>query len=132
MMFENFDPVGNSPSPENTRFFPVSSLEEVAVHLRDNDEEGRYEHYLVQIKHPLAKAGAIDGPKAVLPPPFPTVKAKSQVPTPEVETVAKPRDEAPAPSFKAEKTTFLISPRMRICFLRPARSILPGTSIGQS
>jgi tetratricopeptide (TPR) repeat protein len=103
MMFENFDPVGNSPSPENTRFFPVSSLEEVAVHLRDNDEEGRYEHYLVQIKHPLAKAGAIDGPKAVLPPPFPTVKAKTQVPTPEMETVAKPRDEAPAPSFKAEK-----------------------------
>jgi hypothetical protein len=82
MMFENFDPVSNSPSSENTRFFPVSSLEEVAVHLRDNDEEGRYEHYLVQIKHPLTKSDSSGTPKAILPPPFPAARAKSQVAVP--------------------------------------------------
>ena len=85
MMFEKFDPISGSATPENTKFIPVSSLEEVAVHLRDDDEEGRYEHYLVQIKHPAAMAS---GPSAS-PPPF--------SPRPKAE------DSAPAPSFKAEK-----------------------------
>jgi len=90
MMFENQDPISFSPSSENTRFFPVSSLEEVAVHLRDHDDEARYEHYLVQIKHPIA-APAEAPKKVVTPPPFPTAKA------------AVVKDEAPAPTFKAEK-----------------------------
>jgi len=88
MMFENFDPISNAPSPENTRFFPVSSLEEVAVHLRDHDEEARYEHFLVQIKHP--------NEKRVTPPPFVAPKAATPQPV-------KAQDVAPAPSFKAEK-----------------------------
>jgi tetratricopeptide (TPR) repeat protein len=112
MMFENFDPVTHSPSSENTRFFPVSSLEEVAVHLRDNDEEGRYEHYLVQIKHPIAKTDSAGTPKSVLPPPFSVARLKSAVSSSTeapasgpalMEKTVKPRDEAPSPSFKAEK-----------------------------
>ena len=48
---------------ENTQFIPVSSLEEVAIHLRDSDEDFNYEYYLVQITHPKS-------PPIVTPPPF--------------------------------------------------------------
>jgi tetratricopeptide (TPR) repeat protein len=47
---------------ENTQFIPVSSLEEVAIHLRDSDETFNYEYYLVQITHPKKKV--------LSPPPF--------------------------------------------------------------
>jgi tetratricopeptide (TPR) repeat protein len=47
---------------ENTQFIPVSSLEEVAIHLRDSDEEFNYEYYLVQITQPKKKLST--------PPPF--------------------------------------------------------------
>lgn len=95
MMFQKFDPIAGSATPENTKFIPVSSLEEVAVHLRDDDEEGRYEHYLVQIKHPSSEAGVpgalpVTGPIAASPPPF-------------VASPARAEDSAPAPGFKAEK-----------------------------
>lgn len=96
MMFEKFDPIAGSATPENTKFIPVSSLEEVAVHLRDDDEEGRYEHYLVQIKHPLsASASAPVQKTAISPPPFTATQAES----PRVRA----EDSPPAPSFKAEK-----------------------------
>jgi tetratricopeptide (TPR) repeat protein len=52
MMFEHLDRIANPPSPENTRFIPVSSLEEVAMNLQESDDENRYEYYLVQIRHP--------------------------------------------------------------------------------
>ncbi|NDF15284.1 hypothetical protein EB061_08185, partial [bacterium] len=90
MMFEKFDPISGSATPENTKFIPVSSLEEVAVHLRDDDEEGRYEHYLVQIRHPAAgSASAETRGASLMPPPF-TPRAKAE-------------DSAPVPGFKAEK-----------------------------
>jgi tetratricopeptide (TPR) repeat protein len=90
MMFEKFDPISGSATPENTKFIPVSSLEEVAVHLRDDDEEGRYEHYLVQIRHPAAgSASAETRGASLMPPPF-TPRTKAE-------------DSAPVPGFKAEK-----------------------------
>jgi len=96
MMFEKFDPIAGSATPENTKFIPVSSLEEVAVHLRDDDEEGRYEHYLVQIKHPLSTSASAPVQKtAISPPPFTATQAES----PRVRA----KDSPPAPSFKAEK-----------------------------
>ena len=64
--------VFTNSTEENTQFIPVSSLEEVAIHLRDSDEESTYEYYLVQITHPKKKS--------LTPPPF-TAPAK---------TIAKP------------------------------------------
>ena len=62
MMFEQLEQITQKPTSENTKFIPVSSLEEVAIHLRDNDEEFNYEYYLVQIKNPKHKVAT--------PPPF--------------------------------------------------------------
>jgi tetratricopeptide (TPR) repeat protein len=102
MMFEKFDPIAGSATPENTKFIPVSSLEEVAVHLRDDDEEGRYEHYLVQIKHPASGSASFVRP-SVTPPPF--VATRVEAPRADVPRADVPRaeDSAPSPSFKAEK-----------------------------
>jgi tetratricopeptide (TPR) repeat protein len=61
MMLNKIEKFANS-TEENTQFIPVSSLEEVAIHLRDSDEEFSYEYYLVQITHPKKKV--------LTPPPF--------------------------------------------------------------
>ncbi len=104
MMFEQLGQItptsANPLTPENTKFIPVSSLEEVAIHLRDHDEENRYEHFLVQVKHPKNK-------KSVLPPPF-YGQAQAQESTPELQPVkaapvAPAPSASPAPTFKAEK-----------------------------
>lgn len=63
MMFEQqIEKLNKTASQENTQLIPVSSLEEVAIHLRDNDDEFTYEHILVQIKHTRTKK--------ITPPPF--------------------------------------------------------------
>jgi tetratricopeptide (TPR) repeat protein len=61
MMFDKIDKLTNS-TDENTKFIPVSSLEEVAIHLHESDENSDYEYYLVQITHPKKKT--------LTPPPF--------------------------------------------------------------
>jgi tetratricopeptide (TPR) repeat protein len=61
MMFNKIEKFANS-TEENTQFIPVSSLEEVAIHLRNSDENFAYEYYLVQITTPKKKA--------MVPPPF--------------------------------------------------------------
>ena len=88
MMFEQqIEKLTENASNDNTQLIPVSSLEEVAIHLRDNDEENDYEHILVQIRHPKVKK--------VTPPPFraKTIQAPS-VSTP--ETTANPYSSSPA------------------------------------
>jgi tetratricopeptide (TPR) repeat protein len=90
MMFEQLGPITNQSSPENTRFFPVASLEDVAIHLQDSDEENHYEYYLVQIRNSRQKAP--------VPPPFPassparaapqvSVAAATPAPGPEKEDI---------------------------------------------
>lgn len=89
MMFEQLDRIANLPSPENTRFIPVSSLEEVAMNLQESDEENRYEYYLVQIRHPKVKPA--DPVRE--PPPAPRAPVSN----------ATAEESAATPSFKAEK-----------------------------
>jgi tetratricopeptide (TPR) repeat protein len=99
MMFEKFDQIANLPSADNTKFFPVSSLEEVAIHLRDHDEENLYEHYLVQVKNPKDKSQA----KKAVPPPFQPLEVKAPVEPKAPAKQAQAQDASPAPTFKAEK-----------------------------
>jgi len=70
MMFDKIEKFANATNAteENTQFIPVSSLEEVAIHLRDSDESANYEYYLVQITHPKKKS--------LVPPPFIPPQAK--------------------------------------------------------
>ncbi len=82
MMFGQPERIPDLPNLENTRFIPVSSLEEVAMNLRESDDENRYEHYLVQIRHPKSKSVAPPSPPA---------------------PVAANPESAPEPGFKAEK-----------------------------
>jgi len=108
MMFEQLDRIANLPSPENTKFIPVSSLEEVAVNLRDSDDENRYEYYLVEIRHPKANAIASPTPNPIGNPNFNAnmnSNMNSVAPPPRVPTSVKVNEEdtAPAPSFKADK-----------------------------
>ncbi|MBC7396350.1 MAG: tetratricopeptide repeat protein [Bdellovibrionales bacterium] len=63
MMFEQVEKLA-VPAEENTKFIPVSSLEEVAIHLRNSDETTIYEYFLVEIKKPKNRK--------VTPPPFST------------------------------------------------------------
>jgi tetratricopeptide (TPR) repeat protein len=93
MMFEQLGPITNQSSPENTRFFPVASLEDVAIHLQDSDEENLYEYYLVQIRNPRQKIA--------VPPPFP---AAPQVMTAPQSTVAAA---TPAPGPEKEDIPYL-------------------------
>lgn len=72
MMFNKIEKFANS-TEENTQFIPVSSLEEVAIHLRNSDEDFAYEYYLVQITTPKKKA--------TVPPPFVSVP-----PSPKMQT----------------------------------------------
>jgi tetratricopeptide (TPR) repeat protein len=96
MMFNKIDPnefkaLANS-TEENTQFIPVSSLEEVAIHLRDSDDETIYEYYLVQIAHPKKKA--------LTPPPFtpPAHSPKSQTAAPIATSIADSEIAAPISS----------------------------------
>jgi tetratricopeptide (TPR) repeat protein len=58
----------NNFTSENTTVIPVTSLEEVAYHFRDSDENFRYEYFLMQVKQPLVKT-TVNASQAV-PPPF--------------------------------------------------------------
>ena len=69
MMFDKNEKLPFTPE-ENTRFIPVSSLEEVAIHMRDSDETVGYEYFLVEIKKSKTKK--------VVPPPF-SAKAEAAV-----------------------------------------------------
>ncbi|NDG84055.1 MAG: tetratricopeptide repeat protein [Proteobacteria bacterium] len=89
MMFEQLDRIANPPAPENTRFIPVSSLEEVAMNLQESDDENRYEYYLVQIRHPKSK---------------PAEPVREEAPAPRAPVSNVPADEnAASATFKAEK-----------------------------
>jgi len=74
MMFEsnpferiNSEISGKLKSEENQTIdlIPVSSLEEIAIRFRNDDEESRYEYFLLEVKTSLNAAEA-----AVTPPPF--------------------------------------------------------------
>jgi tetratricopeptide (TPR) repeat protein len=62
MMFEQLGKLSQNSTSDNTRFFSVASLEDVAIHLQDSDDEYQYEYFLAQIRTPKMKA--------VTPPPF--------------------------------------------------------------
>ena len=86
MTFEkHFEKLAQQASDNNTRIIPVSSLEEVAIHLRDNDDEFEYEHLLVQISTPKNKK--------ITPPPF-----RAQVSRPSTDEAPAPIAVAPAPA----------------------------------
>lgn len=74
MMFEQLGQISHKASSDNTRFFPVASLEDVAIHLQDSDEDNSYEYFLVQIRNPKVKE--------VIPPPFAPVAAAAEAPLP--------------------------------------------------
>jgi tetratricopeptide (TPR) repeat protein len=59
--------------------FPVSSLEEVAIQLRNEDENSRYDYYLVQISR--SKRAGSDS-KRVTPPPFNLAPKATLAPAP--------------------------------------------------
>ena len=64
MMFEKFSKMGQFPhfAEEDTQFISVSSLEEVAIHLKNNDDDNSYDYYLVQKTNPKKRVPS--------PPPF--------------------------------------------------------------
>ena len=87
MMFEKFG-IQKNVSDENMSLIPVSSFEEVAMHFRNEDEENKYEYFLLQIKHPNQK---------VVPPPF----KKGVVPN-LVAPITASTDETPAEALAIE------------------------------
>ncbi len=111
-----FDQVEKLPiaSEENTKFIPVSSLEEVAIHLRDSDENTAYEYFLVEIKKPKNKM--------VTPPPF---AAKVEVPPkrePEVEIAPRAPAQAPA-GASSEGASMRIAPEAAARAPEPVSSV---------
>ena len=54
-------------SSDHIELFPVSSLEEVAIQLRNDDDESHYEYYLLQVSRPQNAAPEV---KKIVPPPF--------------------------------------------------------------
>ncbi len=76
MMFEQLGKLSQNSTSDNTRFYPVASLEDVAIHLQDSDDEYRYEYFLAQIRTPKMKA--------VTPPPFMNASAQEPVSAPAV------------------------------------------------
>ncbi len=104
MMFNKNEILSNSNlNQENTTFIPVSSLEEVAIHLRDSDETNEYEYYLVEIKHPRnapqTKNKLEAKERVIVPPPFtpPAPIVLSPINAPAVE-------EAPSSAALAQAT----------------------------
>ena len=76
MMFEQLGKHSQNSTSDNTRFFPVASLEDVAIHLQDSDDEYQYEYFLTQIRTPKMKA--------VIPPPFLSAPAQERGEAPAV------------------------------------------------
>jgi tetratricopeptide (TPR) repeat protein len=79
MMFEN-NSIENFPlkSTADQEVIPVSSLEEVAIRFKNDDEEFHYDHYLVQVrraKRPQPQT------QTVAPPPFKKANAPVSVPS---------------------------------------------------
>lgn len=94
--------------------FPVSSLEEVAIQLRNEDENAKYDYYLVQISR-SKKAGS-DG-KRVVPPPFNLSPKASLAPAPLM------MDESQMPEFSEPAPTVAPAPIQS----KPANEMRNGT-----
>jgi tetratricopeptide (TPR) repeat protein len=74
-------------SSDEVDVFPVSSLEEVAIQLRNEDENSRYDYYLVQISR-SKRAGADS--KRVTPPPFNLAPKATLAPAPMMDDQEMP------------------------------------------
>jgi tetratricopeptide (TPR) repeat protein len=74
-------------SSDEVDVFPVSSLEEVAIQLRNEDENSRYDYYLVQISR--SKRAGSDS-KRVTPPPFNLSPKASLAPAPMMDEPEMP------------------------------------------
>lgn len=70
---------------DQIELFPVSSLEEVAIQLRDDDENSKYEYYLLQVSRSKTSTPATS--KAV-PPPFTYGARPVEAPTPSPVSVS--------------------------------------------
>jgi tetratricopeptide (TPR) repeat protein len=115
--------------------FPVSSLEEVAIQLRNEDENSRYDYYLVQISR-SKKVGADS--KRVVPPPFnPGPKASlepapiisqytNQEPTFELSRADVQQAETPKPVMnEMQNGTGAVAANPRTEAARPDRDDVP-------
>lgn len=94
---------------DNLEMTPVSSLEEVAIHLRTNDEDHQYQHFLLQVKLNNGNNTSAQSTPSFNPPPYPTEKNKmssetqmNSVPQPQTQ-VQSQQSKSGASVAKAEK-----------------------------
>jgi tetratricopeptide (TPR) repeat protein len=122
MMFNKIDSLTNS-TEENTQFIPVSSLEEVAMHLRDSDEDSNYEYYLVRITHPKKKI--------LTPPPF-TGKPSSPKPHMNSAMVSSEVVEPAAERRKVQVDSFVDESEEKLARNIPAQETAQAQAPSQS
>ncbi len=130
---ENASNPNSADDLENIKFIPVSSLEEVAIHLRNDDETNRYEHYLVQIEIPKISPKKEIEPKVVTPPPFNraggvTLPTPTPIATPlaQAEETISPASEVPAQVKKTAGATSGKTEKEDILFLTENADLLLG------